>query len=273
MDTKYSEKYFINPAIEYGIRSYIALKNGEAYNKAYTFELAVIKTLTIIYGEKSILLPYKIDNEKAFECNLLMYDLKELDMHNLIKYLNDYYDIMSRFKSEAKATGLIYEIERILIEMINKRAKKQDFSPEELAAFDKLFNPINGDINSIKDSLSNQDGLIKKYWSESKVELTNTQARMIAINPELLSSDTYKKFGYDIRTVASLSEKEIKDVNKTIMDEENRFNEANKPSLFARCNLSFSTGNGFVDKLLILAIASTELMVGAIILASLIGGK
>jgi len=48
----------------------------------------VIKVLTIIYGEKSILLPYKIDNEKAFECNLLIYDLKENIMKKFIMYMD-----------------------------------------------------------------------------------------------------------------------------------------------------------------------------------------
>ena len=73
----------------------------------------VIKALTIIYGENSILLPYKIDNEKAFECNLLMYDLKESDMRNFIKYMNEYYNFMKNFNSNVKATGLISEIEKI----------------------------------------------------------------------------------------------------------------------------------------------------------------
>lgn len=270
MDTKYSEKYFINPAIEYGIRSYMALQNGEKVTKTITFETAVISTLAIIYGEKSVLLPYQIDNEKAFECNLLMYSLKESDMHNFIKYMNEYYEFMHEFKSEAKACGLIYEIERILIEMINKRAKKKDFTVAELNAFDQLFNT---DISNLKNSLSSNEGLIKKYWNESKMELSNTTARMIAVNPELLTSDEYKKFGYDIRTIASLSDEEIKNVNKIIMDEENRLKPVDKPSLYSRFNLVFSSGSGFVDKLLIISIAATELMVGAVILASLIGGK
>lgn len=273
MDTEYSEKYFINPAIEYGLRSYIALKNGEKISKIFTFEAAVIRTLAIIYGEKSILLPYQIDNEKAFECNLLMYSLRESDMRDFIKYMNEYYTLMHEFKSEAKAAGLIYEIERILIEMINKRSKSKEYTQAEINAFDQLFNPIDSGIYNVKLSLASNEGLIKKYWNESKMELSNTTAKMIAVNPELLSSDIYKKFGYDIRTIASLSEEEIKNVNKVILEEENRLNPADRPSLFQRFNLVFSSGSGFVDKLLIISIAATELMIGAIILASLYGGK
>mgnify|MGYP004533385613 FL=1 len=96
----YSEKFFINQAIEHGIDSYILNKNGEHYNKMYKFEMLIISALTIIYGEKSILLPYKIDNEKAFECNLLMYDLKDTDLKKFISYMQKYYDFMEEFKSE-----------------------------------------------------------------------------------------------------------------------------------------------------------------------------
>ena len=108
----------------------------------------VIKVLTVIYGEKSILLPYKIDNEKAFECNLLMYDLKESDMLNFLKYLNAYYQFMKNYKSEKKATGLTTEIEKILIEMIIKRGKRKEYTKAELEEFDKVFNPIEGNLKN-----------------------------------------------------------------------------------------------------------------------------
>ena len=168
MDTIYYEKFFINPAIEYGIRSYIKYQNGSEYKRAHTFEMYVIKALTIIYGENSILLPYKIDNEKAFECNLLMYDLKESDMKNFIKYMNEYYEFMKNFNSTTKATGLISEIEKILIEMINKRSKRKEFTVEELAEFDTIFNPTDGDLKKIKSLLGTNDGLIQKTWCEIK---------------------------------------------------------------------------------------------------------
>ena len=75
MNEKYLDPYFIHPAIEYGISSYLSYKENNEYKRAHTFEMYVIKALTIIYGEKSIILPYKIDNERAFECNLLIYNL------------------------------------------------------------------------------------------------------------------------------------------------------------------------------------------------------
>lgn len=272
MEPKYLEKYFINPAIEYGIKSYIAYKEGSEYKRAHTFEMYVIKALTIIYGEKSILLPYKIDNEKAFECNLLMYDLKENDMKNFIRYMNEYYEFMKNYKSETKATGLISEIESILIEMINKRNKRREFTEEEIHEFDSIFNPIEGDLKRLKSLVSSNTGLIVRYWQDNKYGLTNTQMRLMAVNPNLLMPEQYAKFGFDIRTVAVLTENEINNINDKILHEENHSLEVNNKGIFKRHQrILLTTGNGFVDKLMILSIMMTEIMVGLII-ASIIGG-
>ena len=272
MNTVYYEKFFINPAIEYGIRSYMKHKEGSEYKRAHTFEMNVIKALTIIFGENSILLPYKIDNEKAFECNLLMYDLKESDMKNFIKYMGEYYEFMKNFNSNTKATGLIYEIEKILIEMINKRGARKEFTPEELREFDTIFNPIDGDLKKIKSLLSSDTGLIIKEWENHKYELSNTQLRMIAVNPNLLMPEEYAKYGYDINSIAVLTEDEIKKINETIVEEMIRKNNDSKKTFFKKKNkIVFSCGNGFVDKLMLLSIVATELMIG-IIIATSIGG-
>lgn len=273
MITEYVEKYFINPAIEYGIKSYLLNKDGKSYPVIYTFEMNVIRALTIIYGEKSILLPYRIDNERAFECNLLMYDLRENDMHDFIRHMNDYYEFMKNFASEKKATGLTTEIEKILMKMIIRRNNRRNFIDEEITEFDKIFNPIDGNLKRIKSLVSENSGLIIRTWESNKFELTNTQARMIAVNPKLLTQDVYHKYGYDIRTIASLPEEQIDKINDIIMYEENRkYEEKTRISLWKRSNnIVFSCGNGFVDKLMLISIAATELMIGMVII-SMLGG-
>lgn len=269
MITSYVDKFFVNPAIENGIKSYLLYKEGKTYPVIYTFEMNVIKVLTIIYGEKSILLPYKIDNEKAFECNLLMYDLKESDMKNFLKYLNEYYIFMQNYKSEKKATGLTTEVEKILIEMISKRSKRKEFSESEIREFDSIFNPIDGNLKKIKALVSRNTGLIIRAWETNRYELTNTQLRMIAVNPNLLDSKIYNKYGYDIRTIASLSEEEIININNIISIEENRELLKKKKNRFLnfKHNIVLTSGSGFVDKLMLLSIIATELMIGIIIMS------
>ena len=271
MQDNFAEKYFINPAFEYGIRSYMLdYQTGKACSRIYAFEMHVIKALTIIYGEKSIMLPYQIDNEMAFKCNLMVYGLKESDMENFIKYMGEYYDFMNNYKSEKKATGLINEIEHILINMINIRSKRHPFSEEELNEFDTIFNPTNGDLKELKHLVSKNEGLIVREWQEQKTEITNTQIKLMAVNPNLLDPRVYFKYGYDIKTIACLTEKEIDEVNNAIINEENKINEIEN-SIKHRKRLVLTTGFTILDVLIVLSVVTTELMVGLIVFSALWG--
>ena len=220
MEVKLSQKYFINPAFEYGIRSYNSYKAGEGYERIHTFEMYVIKALTIIYGEKAILLPYKIDNEKAFKCNLLIYDLKESDLKEFIKCMNSYYEFLLNYKNGVKVTGLITEIEKILLKMIMKRSKRKEFTPEEIRQFDMIFAPNEGDLKNLKSLVSSDQGLILRTWNDDKIQITNTQLGLMAVNPTLLHPSVYQKYGLDIRNIATLQENEIMEINRQINEEE-----------------------------------------------------
>lgn len=265
----YSEKYFINPAIEFGIRAYIANKNGEHYNKLYRFEMMMISALVVIYGEKTILLPYKIDNEKAFECNLLMYDLKQTDLKKFINYMQKYYDFMNEYKSESKAYGIIEELEKIVIEMLKRRTKIKTLTNKDIELLSEIFDFSNAGIDKLTN---NNENFIKKYWLDTQEKLTDTQIEMIGINPDLLSREEYSKYGYDIRTIACLSTIEISNINNAIELEKGKQYRQQKQGLFKKYNLYLSTGSGFVDKLMLLSIAATEIMIGIIVLVNL-GGK
>ena len=260
----YVDKIFINHGIESGINSYLRDKEGMQYERIYTFEMYIIKALTIIYGEKSILLPYKIDNENAFKCNLLMYGLKESEMNDFIKYMNEYYAFMNEYKSEKKATGLIDEIEKILLSMIQKRSKKHTFTQEELDAFDTIFNPLNGELKQLKSLIQTNRGLIVREWQNHKEELTGTQIRLKAINPNLLDPNIYYRYGFDIKTIAELSDKEIDEINAVILREENKeILKQNK--IETKQKLAFSTGYVMLDILLVLSSLSTIAMMGIIL--------
>lgn len=263
---EYSDAFFINPAIDYGIKTYLKAKRNEPCERIHTIELYVIKALTIIYGEKAILLPYKIDNERAFECNLLMYNLKESDLRRFISLMNDYYMFIKEYRSNQKATGIISEIEKILMEMIIKRNKRKPFTEHEIRMFDEIFNPSFGELKNMKALLSNDQGLIVRFWEERKEELSNTQIRMMAVNPILLHPNLYSKFGLDLQEVIKLTDKEIEEVNSRIMDEEKRvIDYTNRGRHTRRQRILLTSGNGFVDMLVLISVAATELMIGFMI--------
>ena len=69
-----------------------------------------------------------------------------------------------------------------------------------------------------------------------------------------------------------LSEEEIRTINQRITEEEDRFFEVEEKKKGKKRNkIILTTGNGFVDKLMILSIVATEIMIGVIIL-SILGG-
>ena len=88
---------------------------------------------------------------------------------------------------------------------------------------------------------------------------------------DIVFSRIYKKYGYDIRTIASLSEEEIIKVNEIISIEENRrYSEPKRKNVFRiRSGPVITSGSGFVDKLMLLSIVATELMIGLVILSVL----
>ena len=263
MEVRFTQKYFVNPAFEYGIRSYISYKNGEGYQRLHTFEMYVIKALTIIYGEKAILLPYKIDNEKAFKCNLLIYDFKESDLNDFISNMNSYYEFLKNYKDGVKVTGLIAEIEKSLLKMIMKRSKRKAFTPEEIREFDKIFTPNDGDLKKFKSIVSSDKELILRTWTNDKIQITNTQLGLMAVNTALLHPSIYQKYGLDIRNVAILDENKINDINRKIKEEELiKTSKMNMPFKKRR-----KYGYGFASVLLILGVLATCAAVGLFLLA------
>ena len=253
MEVRFTQKYFINPAFEYGIRSYISYKNGEGYQRLHTFEMYVIKALTIIYGEKAVLLPYKIDNEKAFKCNMLIYDFKESDLKEFINNMNSYYEFLKNYKDGAKVTGLIAEIEKSLLKMIMKRSKRKTFTPEEIREFDKIFTPNEGDLKKFKSIVSSDKELILRTWTNDKIQITNTQLGLMAVNTALLHPSMYQKYGLDIRNIAVLDEDKINDINRKIKEEE--LIKTTKMQMPFKKKRKY--GYGFASVLLILGVIGT----------------
>ena len=84
--------------------------------------------------------------------------------------------------------------------------------------------------------------------------------------------DEYSKYGYDIKSIAQLSDEEIQKVNKIIVDEMIREETIDKVKQNKRNHkIVLTCGNGFVDKLMLASIIATEIMIGIVFITS-IGG-
>jgi len=177
---------------------------------------------------------------------------------------------MRDYKSERKATGLINEIEQILIKMILKKSKKYLFTQDELKEFDTIFKPINGELKNLKQLISSNQGLIIREWETQRSDLSNTQIRLKAINPNLLNASTYYKYGYDIKTIAELSSKEIDEINEIIINEENKVEIINNNVKIQR-RLALSTGYVLLDILILFSVIVTSIMLVVVAISAFWG--
>lgn len=252
---------FINDSISNGISNYILIKNGKDYDKVHIFEVYVIRCLCKIYGDINILNPYRIDNENSFKSNLIMYGLRVNEMEEFIKLMDDYSKWLNSEKNVGK-TDLTSKIEIILINMIIERNKVNKFSEEELEFFDKYFDPKNNNFATLHNLITKDINIVPMYWNRKKTLLSNN-IKFKLIRNDLLSSSTYDKYGLDKDDISKLSEEKVRNINNRILEKEKEDNKRNKK--FIPKNIIITSGNGFVDTLMLLSIMTTEIMIGIMI--------
>jgi len=256
-----NENYFINESIDGGISNYSLIKNGQDYDKAHIFEVYIIRCLCKIYGELNIINPYQIKNEYSFKSNLIMYGLKVNEMEEFISLMNDYSKWLNSEKSVGK-TDITSKIEICLINMIIMRNKVKQFTNEEIKFFDKFFDPVNNNFATLHNLITKDINIIPMYWSRKKA-LLNTNIKFKVIRHDLLSSSTYNKYGLDKEEVSRMSEDKVKNINNRIIEKEKEENKRKKK--FIPKNIIITSGNGFVDTLMLLCIMTTEIVIGIII--------
>ena len=256
-----NSEFFINESISSGISNYLLIKDGKDYDKAHIFEVYIIRCLCKIYGELNILNPYKIKNEYSFKSNLIMYGLKVSEMEEFISLMEEYSEWLNSEKSVGK-TSITSKIEICLINMIIVRNKTKKFMNDEIEFFDKFFDPINNNFATLHNLITKDINIIPMYWSRKKT-LLNTNIKFKAIRHDLLSSSTYDKYGLDKNEISKMSEDKVKNINNRIIEKEKEDNKRKKK--FIPKNLIITSGNGFVDTLMLLCIMTTEIVIGIII--------
>lgn len=255
------DNIFINDSITSGISNYLLIKNGKDYDKAHIFEVYVIRCLCKIYGDINILNPYRIDNENSFKSNLIMYGLSVHDMEEFISLMDEYSKWLNSEKNVGK-TDLTSKIEIILINMIIERNKTNKFTTVELEFFDKYFDPNNNNFATLHNLITKDVNIVPMYWNRKK-SLLNNNMKFKLIRNDLLSSSTYDKYGLDKEDISKMSEEKVRNINNRILEKEKEDNKRNKK--FIPKNLIITSGNGFVDTLMLLSIMTTEIMIGIMI--------
>lgn len=255
------DKIFINDSIANGISNYLLIKQEKDYDKSHIFEVYVIRGLCKIYGELNIINPYRINNENSFKSNLIMYGLPIKDMNDFVNLMDDYSKWLNS-KNNVIKTDITSKIELILINMVIYRNKITKFTNDEISFFDNFFNPLNNNLEKLHSLITKDIDIVPMYWSRKKSLLGNS-IKFKLIRHDLLSSSTYNKYGIDYDDISKMSEEKVKNINNRILEKEKEENK--KKIKFNPKNVVISSGNGFVDTIMLLSIMTTEIMIGVMI--------
>ena len=252
---------FINEFMTVGMNDYFYSDSTSS------FERHIIECLVDICGAANIKKCFDDRDENAFYSLLTKYctptDLYNQLLHNCVNF--EKYK-----KNNSVQRGNVYAsyIEIILIKMFLRKSVMKTPSLEEVSHFE---NDLLNNFEMIKWHLSNSDNpnRTREEWNLKK-RILESDVELIEIKPQYLDAFTYAKYGADLEKVKQMDYRMVNELNAYIQERifEDQKKEASESQNQKRLklNTAVSSGNGFVDALLIVSIIATELSVGLIYL-------
>lgn len=270
--------FFINEAFQKGVLDYLESKdkpNGVIFN---SFLVVVVRALCLIYGELDIINPFQIKSETALKNNLQKFGYTEEELNNFWKLLDGFLVIERRNMSSIKREVNHYfiDVQKSLVDMFN--LKRLNFGLTENDSrefFNLLYTPGTNNELRLSYNFLNAENIyeVAEYYRESlqkKKEIKEEEK-------DLLSFDVYKLFNFSISDLSKMDKDDVDKLNseiyrtlnisETAINKDYLLNEKLKEIRLQ--NKPITTGNGYVDILLIMSIIVTVVMV-VVIFASLI---
>lgn len=276
------EGYFVNVAFTEALKSYLASfdnKDGIMYN---SFEVVVIRILALIYGRLDILNPYYLNNSVAFFNNLAKYGMSKVDIAMFKEEFLNFYNFnknnqSSRFKVKNPyfKTTLKYLVDMFIAK---KKNTGVTFSEEEqfldLAYTTHTKSPYRISYGYL---MLDDDMYIEKYYYSKLNELEMT--REININETIstpLNLEALNFVGVNLSNLKDMSHDELEDAKKeaysyfevdasSINREEELQQKMDYYKLYGH---KVTSGNGYVDILLLMSVIATSFSVLAILIFS-----
>ncbi len=239
-----------NDALLYAISKYINNKED------ISFETNIVRILIHIYNEVDFLKPYLLHDYNLIDSNLLQYGLSKEELNKFKEKFNEY---MLNHNNDAFLT-----IYKIIMDMIFYKYKNKFITDDEVKEYEKIF--FQG--RSVE--------ALNKYWDKTLYKINNklsfTRTADKAFNP--YGHYLQGKNMHDIKEMSDeklyyLNCQKVRDYNANI-DDTNIFNKLNQVIKKEMLPKKLSSGNGFVDILMILSFIATEVMVGAIMAVQMI---
>lgn len=264
--------YFVNEAFEKAVSDYLKSrdnKEGILYN---SFLVVVIRLLINIYGELDIINPFQIKSENALDDNLMKFGLEMDGVSEFKRLIDGFYRIEKKNMSSIKKETNIYfiKIQKKLIDMFNlKRINYGLTESDRKEFFDLLYTPGTSNALRLSYNFLNAENIyeIAEYFKvemekEKDVPKTNEKEK------ELLSFETYKMFGIGVADLSKMNEFDVEKLNSEIYKSfdisENAINKdyllEERIKAYKMQKTPVTTGNGYVDILLVMSVIVTTIM-------------
>lgn len=263
---------FINEAIQSGIQNYLTYKSSVNREEFNTFLVVVIRTLILIYGELDIVNPYRTNNERGFDENLKKFGLTNEELE---EFKQELLTFQQNQGNDDICKDIFLEVQKKLVDMFVLRKSHVLVSDENIDQFKELLY-TKGDTNPFKFALYN------KYTPNSDTILHYLSSKLFLIkhdfvlneNKEItLRADAYQLAGFNAVEVMNMKEEEIININNKVyhffrikdtdINKRGRLEEAIE--YYKKYGNTITSGNGYVDLLLLLSIIATGLMVVVLI--------
>lgn len=269
------DKVFINNAFSKAVNNYTKSNDnvqGVMYN---SFLVVVIRSLISIYSELDIINPMVIGDEELLKENLAKFGYDKTDIEVFLSNLQlfDDFEVINENNNVKKKNPYFLIIEKDLINMLIKKKLNFFITEHELKVFyDLLYTP--NSTNPLRVSynylMSNDEWEIDNYF---KTEMKNNVKVVLPKEKHLLNPKAYEILNYNIEDIKNMSETEINKINSLVFDYfKIRENAINKEYLLEKAieamereKDKITSGNGYVDILLVLSVIITIVMVVGII--------
>ena len=269
------ERVFINEAFTKAINDYLSsVENpkGVVYN---SFLVIVIRLLIVLYSELDIVNPMVINDEELLKNNLAKYGYSKNDLEMFLSDLQVYYDIEKENENKMIKIKNPYfiTVQKELIDMLIAKKLNYNLKEKEVQDFYSLLytpyskNPLQVSYNFLMaDDVLEIDNYFKKQMKENvKV--------VVPREKHLLNVKAYELLNYSMDQINNMDASEVDRVNHQVYDYfKIRENAINKEYLLDKAieaiereQNKVTSGNGYVDILLVMSIICTVIMVVGII--------
>lgn len=267
------KSYFVNEAVDKAINDYMNSKDKVDSILYNSFLVVVIRMLINIYGELDIINPFQVKNEESFDNNLMKYGATKDQITEFKRTFDGFYRIDKKNANAIRKETNPYfiEVQKLLIDLFTlKRINFGLTASDSKEFFDLLYTP--GTSNALRLSynyLSLDDNDLYEVAEYFKKAYSEKEKNKEEDKKDLFSFDVYRLFNYSIADISKMSSKDITKLNNEIyeafdissnaLNKDYLLNEKIKALKSERTPIT--TGNGYVDILLVMSIIVTTLMV------------